>query len=213
MEQQNQILAVAGRKGSGKSALTREILPQARRLFMFDTMGEHRWIPDRFTDLNDAQIYLMESHTVSEFMGAFVPESKQEKDEFATICETVFEQGNMLFAVEEIPMLGMSAGYAPPDVARIARTGRHRNLDFLYTCQRLSEVWTGLRAQTDIFVLFSQTEPKDIDAIAERCGREIALAVEQLQRHDFIVYDVNQRVRLERVPALLAASPIVGEGD
>src|SRR5260370_30940342 len=97
--QQNRIIANCGRKGVGKSTKAREILQQCSGLFCFDTMGEHRWIPDRFEDVDKAVIYLMESFTYESFMGCLVPESDDEETDFSEICSVVYDQGNMMFAI------------------------------------------------------------------------------------------------------------------
>lgn len=213
MEQQNQIIAVAGCKGSGKTHALKEVLREARRLFVFDTMGDHRWIPDTLDDLNQATIYLMETHSFPEFSGRFLPESDDEDADFNTICAEVYDQGNMLFVVEELPMLGVSASSAPKKFKRIIRLGRHRNLDLIYTCQRLSEVWLTARSQTDVFVLFAHSEPADLEAIEKRCGAVIAQKVAALKGHDFIVYDVREKRELSGFPELFAASPIILESS
>src|SRR5713226_4708758 len=137
LEQQNRIVGLAGRKGVGKSTKAREILEQCQRLFIFDTMGEHRWCPDSFNELDKATIYLMESHTYEGgFMARYIPEADDEDMEFAEICSEVYEQGNMMFAIEELAMIGCSPNFAPKKLKRIVRLGRHRNIDMLWTTQR-----------------------------------------------------------------------------
>lgn len=46
-----------------------------------------------------------------------------------------------------------------------------------------------LTALTDIWILFSQVEPRDLGALVDRCGREIAERVAALGLHDFFVFD------------------------
>lgn len=209
-EQQNQIICFAGRKGSGKSYLLRETLRDSRRLFCFDTQGEHRWIPDEFEDLDAAIMYLLETHCWTEFAGRFVSDSEDDDgttDELREICSTVYQQGNMLFCVEEIASLGMGANYAPGPVKKLTRRGRHRNIDFVYTTQRIAEVWIGLRQATDIYVIFAQSEPADIKAIAERCGQDVAERVAALQGHEHVIFDVNEKRELPTIVLLEPPAP------
>jgi hypothetical protein len=199
VEQQNRIIACAGRKGSGKSTLAKEILPQCPRLFIYDTMGEHRWCPDTFDDLDQAQIYLMESPRYETFMGRYVPEGDDEEKDFSTICETVYDQGNMLFAIEEVVMLGCTPNYAPSKFRKIIRLGRHRNIDMLYTTQRLGECPRMLTAATDVFILFAHSEPRDLDRIQERCGVEVSRKVASFQDHEFLIFDVATKKEMQVV--------------
>ena len=56
---------------------------------------------------------------------------------------------------------------------------------------------------TDFFVFYSQTEPRDLDAIAERCGREVADKVAGLGLHDSFTWDVIERKIIPDSPRLL----------
>ncbi len=82
-------------------------------------------------------------------------------------------------------------------LGKLIRTGRHRQIDITWTAQRASECARTLTSLTDEFVLFSQTEPRDLDAIAARCGDEVARKVAELGRHDYITWDVGARRLLE----------------
>jgi len=195
-EQQNRIVAIAGRKGSGKSTLTREILIHARRRFIFDTVADHTWVPDQFSNVAEAHSYIFErGQSEGEFAGSFIPEDAGEKSldvDFGEISIAVFDAGNMTLAVEELPMMS-EPNYVPPAFNRLIRLGRHRSVNILYTGQRLSECPRRVTAATDVFVLFSHTEPRDLDAISERTTPEVADLTANLDHHEFIVYDVRSR--------------------
>lgn len=193
---QNRIVAVAGRKGSGKSSLTRAILQRSSRTFVFDTMGEHSWIPDQLDSLDQAWTYIsVNAQEDVPFIASYTPQGTREdslETDFAEICTAVYESGNMTLAVEELPMLSLPQ-YNPPAFDRLIRLGRHRSVNVLYTAQRLSEVPRRVTAATDMFILFSHTEPRDLDAIAERCTPDTAETVASLGEHEFVVYDVALR--------------------
>jgi hypothetical protein len=195
-ELQNKIVSVAGRKGSGKSTVTRELLGRNRRLFLFDTMGEHHWIPNQFDDMAEAHSFIFEHGASGEFFQAsFVPAEVHEgslESSFGEISMAVYQAGNMTYAVEELPMLSQP-NWVPPTYNTMVRLGRHRCINLLYTGQRLSECPRRVTSATDVFVLFSHTEPRDLDSIAERCGPEVAELVKQLGEHEFLVYDVATR--------------------
>ena len=86
---------------------------------------------------------------------------------------------------------------------KMVRTGRHRKIDLLWTAQRASEVSRTLTSATDLFIFYSQTEPRDLDAIAERCGREVANQVTGLGLHDSFIWDVIEREIIPNSPRLL----------
>jgi hypothetical protein len=136
-------------------------------------------------------------HTVSRepFQARYIPAGAakdQLETDFSQIATAAYDTGNLTFAVEELPMLSQPQ-YVPPAFDRIIRLGRHRCINILYTGQRLSECPRRVTAATDVFVLFSHTEPRDLEAIAERCGPECADLAYRLGEHEFLVYDVGRR--------------------
>jgi hypothetical protein len=195
MEQQNRITGIIGRKGAGKSRKAREILQCTPRLFVFDTMGEHEFVPNTCRDLQEAEEFLAWAEMQGTFAGRFVPDDDIEGT-FTVTAQWVYEQGEMLFAVEEIPLL-CRPGFLPPELGRLVRLGRHHDVSLLWTAQRAAEVSRTLTAMTDVFILFSNTEPRDLDAIADRCGSEIAIKVSRLPLHGYVVWDVIARHELD----------------
>lgn len=192
-ELHNRIVAVVGRKGSGKSTLTREILQHSDRLMIYDTMGEHSWVPDQFDDLAESEMYIFEHGCSGDsFIGSYVPSGDEIEGDFSVVCTAAYETGNITVVVEELPMLS-NPNYVPKRFDRLIRLGRHRSINVLYTGQRLSECPRRVTAATDVFVLFSHTEPVDLDRIAERCDPEVANLVAQLGEHEFLVWDVASR--------------------
>jgi hypothetical protein len=184
MELQNKIVGIAGRKGSGKSRKFRELMQRSPRLVAFDTMGEHSWIPNRFRDLNDLSEFLAWASTQRTCAGSLIPEAGLDGD-FAVLCEWLYEDGNFTLGIEEVPML-CQPSYLPPEFDRIVRLGRHRRVNLVWTAQRMAEVARRLTAATDLFLLFAHSEPRDLDAIAERCGREVAEHVAGLPLHGLL---------------------------
>lgn len=191
VELQNTLVGVAGRKGSGKSTMMRRILERCSRLFLFDPMGEHGWVPNRFNDWQDADEFLAWAQTQKLFAGSYIPQGSLEQD-FDWLADIIYDQGNLVFGVEEVPML-CSPSYLPSSFDRIVRLGRHRRVSVVWTAQRMAEVARRLTAATDYFVLFGHTEPRDLDAIAERCGSDVADKVMGLSLHGYLVWDVINR--------------------
>jgi hypothetical protein len=200
---QNRIVGVVGRKGSGKSMRAATLIKFAPRVLVWDPMGDHGdSLPDVFEGIDDElDEYFEQAHRAKTFACDYVPTNDLET-EFEEICDLVYDYGRMLFCIEEAPLV-CKAGYMPPVFGRIVRTGRHRYIDLLWTAQRASEVSRTLTSATDVWIFYSQTEPRDLDAIAERCGRDFANRVAELGLHDYFVWDVIEREILEDSPRLL----------
>jgi hypothetical protein len=210
---QNRIVGIVGRKGSGKSTRTATLLKYVPRILVWDPMADHtRLLPDTIEGLRDElDDYLAEASDKHNFACTYVPGDNLEW-EFEQVCELAYDFGDLLLVVEEAPLV-CKAGHMPPRFGRIVRTGRHRGLDLLWTAQRASEVSRTLTSATDFWIFYSQTEPRDLDAIAERCGREIAAKVGELGLHDFFVWDVIDRKTLTNVPRLLKRESPIGASD
>jgi hypothetical protein len=198
---QNRILGVVGRKGSSSRVAT--LLKYCPRILVWDPMADHSdSLPDMFEGIDmDFEVYLEEASQAKTFACAYVPSNSLET-EFDEICSLVYEYGRMLFCIEEAPLV-CKAGYMPSMFGRMVRTGRHRFIDLLWTAQRASEVSRTLTSSTDLWILYSQTEPRDLDAIAERCGREVANNVAGLGLHDSFVWDAIEREIIPDSPRLL----------
>ena len=201
---QNQVVGIVGRKGSGKSTRAKVLLKYAPRILAWDPMADFvDLLPDHFESVDDDLYdYFNEvsGQRLNTFACSVVPDDVEH--EFEPICEIAFDFGPMLLVVEEAPLV-CRANYLSPIFGKIVRTGRHRGIDLLWTAQRAGEVSRSLTSATDIFIFFSQTEPRDLDAIAERCGRDVAEKVAGLGLHDSFTWNVIERTIVPPSPRLL----------
>lgn len=171
-EIQNCVVGFAGRKGSGKSTALRRILERCPRFFLWDLNAEHSWVPNRFGKMADVEQFLAWADTQKRFAGSYLP-SREIPAFFERLCSLAYIHGRMTFAVEEVVDV-CTASFLSDAFGVVVRRGRHRRLNLCWTCQRLSESSITLRSQTDYFWIGSQAEPRDLDALAQRCGREAA---------------------------------------
>ncbi len=202
-ELQNRIVAIIGRKGSGKSTMLAERLKVAERIVVFDPLGEHSgkrgWLPNATTSLPELESFFRWNRKRGQFATGYVPGENME-EEVEGVSGILYGRGNLVFGIEEVPLI-CSPSYLPPVLGKLIRTGRHRQIDITWTAQRASECARTLTSLTDEFVLFSQTEPRDLDAIGARCGDDVARRVAELGRHDYLTWDVATRKLVEHTEA------------
>jgi hypothetical protein len=202
MELQNKIVGIAGRKGSGKSTSACFLLEHCARIIVFDPLGEHTWVPNTVRDYDNGEElagFLKWAHRQPKFAGRLVPVSGKHSLEVCLECmaDNVYRMGKLVFAVEEVPMVSRP-GYLPPKFDRVVRLGRHQRVSLIYTAQRLSETARRLTAATDYFWLFAHSEPRDLDAISDRCGSDVAEKVARLGIHDSLIFGVAERREVSR---------------
>jgi len=182
----NFILGAIGRRGSGKSTCVRQIAAYCPRLAILDICAEHDWVPNRIRPA-DWPRFIAWSLSRSHFAGAMVPD--QLDQDVPLFADSVFDRGDLVIVLEELPMYSQPQ-YLPAELDKIIRLGRHRAVSVIWTAQRAAEVPRRVTAATDAFILFRQTEPRDLDAIAERCGKPLSDRVASLGRHEYLVWDV-----------------------
>jgi hypothetical protein len=193
IEIQNRIVGIVGVKGSGKSTFFATLLKRRERFIVWDPMSEHFWTPNCFESPEALRAFLRWSRKRERFAASYIP-SGDLAEEIEEVAGMVYARGDLVFGVEELPLV-CSPSYIPPVLGRLVRTGRHKRLDVIWTCQRASEVARIVTALTDEFVLFSQREPRDLDAISDRCGRDVSEKVAALGLHGHFLWNaVNRKV-------------------
>jgi hypothetical protein len=185
---QNRIVSVCGRKGSGKSTALREIVSCRSRVAVFDMLAEHRF-GDVFWDAEEAAVRIRSSRIAPSFAVTLRPLEGQEEESLDILADACWDTGNLCLAVEEVPWLSTAVSQ-PRGLDLVARMGRHRRIDLVWTAQRLAEVSRRLTSATDVFVLFRTNEPRDLAALGERCGQAVAEEVSRLEAHAKLVFDV-----------------------
>lgn len=187
-ELQNKITGIIGRKGTGKSTKLEELLSARDRVLVLDPMAEHDWTPNEISSLETLSEFFRWNRKKPQWAASFVPgESIDEDVEDAS--RIAYKAGDHAIGIDEISLF-TTAGHMPKALGRMIRTGRHRKMDIYWTGLRANEVPRTLTSLTDEFILFSQTEPLDLDAIAKRCGVDVADRVGELQLHEYLIWDV-----------------------
>jgi hypothetical protein len=165
-------------------------------------MGEHAQEKvNSFDSPADLAQFLRWSRGEKTFACAYVPRGDPE-EEIEEVARLVYARGQLCFACEEVPLY-TQAGYMPPLLGKLIRTGRHRQIDVVWTAQRAAEVPKTLTALTDVWILFSQTEPRDLSALADRCGGDVAERVAGLGLHDYFTWDAIEHGEIDHSPRIL----------
>ncbi|MGC1105122.1 MAG: hypothetical protein WA876_01150 [Candidatus Acidiferrales bacterium] len=186
----NLIVGCVGVKGSGKTHALRRMIPFAPCAAVIDpTALLFDLVPNPFSQPEQVFEFLDWSSSQQSFAFGYCPEEPL-GERVADIVPALLARGNMLVAFDEIPEI-CDGGRVPKRVRYLIRVGRHSGIDIAYTGQRFAEIPRTVTSQTDIFILFRQSEPLDLDGIARRAGREVAERVKNLGPHEFIVYDVR----------------------
>jgi len=179
----NTILAIFGRKGSGKTELTRKIIKEHPRVFAFDTLAEYekgfrvcegkQACIDAMLDVKDKRSYRVALRCI-------------ELEDNLALLDLAYEFPRSLVVVEETSLYARPT-YLPNEIARLVRYGRHREIDQIYIARRPSEVHRDLTAQADLVVSFEQREPRDVKYLRDVAGEE-AERVQMLPKYKVLAF-------------------------
>jgi hypothetical protein len=203
---QNRIIVVCGRRGGGKTSTVKQAIRYARRLLVLDPHGEYGdTIPNPVTDESElGQFFEEEAGKFDGWACRYVPEYDVE-EEAEIFCCRAYEEGSCTIAIDEAEQL-MSPNYIPPELARCLRLGRHRDLNIVLVTLRHAELARGATALADAFIVCGAiTEPKDLEALAERTDPNFVRTVRELGRYGRLGYDVVERGHFELTPAKVRA--------
>ena len=177
----NLLITILGKKGSGKSYLTKRILKNfPKPVFVLDSLDEYT--PGVI--FNSGYIFLeylkMQKPNIS---GIYVLRPENDND-VKIFFETVFSIGNCTVVIEE------TAIYCNPykideNFKKILNYGRHRAINLIAIARRASEIHRDITAQSDCIISFKQTESRDI-SILESVD-EKAKKLNDLAQYEYLI--------------------------
>ena len=152
------IVTVLGKRGSGKTFLTKErIIPELPLpVFILDSLAEYRggvvynsvdaWYARLSTDTRGCRRWifrLTEDEQVDLFFKAVW---------YVEGCSVVIEEADLF----------CSPFSTTPSLDRLVRYGRHKAITMVFISRRAAEISRNVTAQSDQIITFRQTEPRDI---------------------------------------------------
>lgn len=179
---------IFGMRGAGKTHLCRTIQRYYPNVFIIDTALEYGDENNVFTNYNQFADFVIETENKNGFRAVFqVPISRDSNTEIVdSVCELLYARGNCTIVIEEIHNYA-SAHYCPPFFKHLALTGRHRNISYIFTTQRIAEVNKTMLTQCHYRFAGWVDNPVD-----EKALKEWGFNIDQLNQ-------LNQREFLMRI--------------
>ena len=167
-------ITIAGMSGCGKTILARHILTSYQRRAIWDAQGEYR----------DFGSYQPRDYTREEF------------DKFA---KAVWENGNVMFVVEECEEFLTNIGMSKY-MHRIANRGRHRGIGYIAITRRIANVnKTVFGLSSDMF-LYRQFLPNDLRYLKEFIPERIVDSLPKIADFEYLHYSKGKAVKMKPVP-------------
>lgn len=179
-----------GKRGCGKTTRALADMRARERRIYLDPMYEHRdgVIVESYADL------IAYVRPLRHARYSIVLRSLDPSDHLATLGLATSGTPEdpplpgVTFLVDEADRL-CSPSSIPPQLDRLANYGRHYRASALIVARRASTVHASLRALADRIHFGATDFPRDVDAVAQYIGPELAERVRQLSKPgDFVVY-------------------------
>lgn len=199
MKELNEIVLILGRRGEGKTTLSKLLIKKRSRVVVWDTLGEYQATVVGFDSLSSLHSYIVEKER---FKVSYIPGvgggTTEEFDNFCKYIWALSEYRELTLVVEEVDQVS-SPGYVPPYFNTILRLGRHRGLRLICISRRASEVPKLLTSQTTHFISFSQKENRDIDYLRRYWSSDIVLKLKILPKFSYLELYQNE-VIVKKLP-------------
>ena len=171
----NQIIIVIGKKGSGKSYFVKnELLPKMKPFIVVDHLSEYG-----NPDSDNSRIRVPIYNSIDDFMidiekgelkSCITRFDNDPDNEF--LFELCFELSNHTLVVEEISKF-CNPHYISEHLQKIFRYGRHKKINVVGVTQRPHDLNKIVSSQADYWIIFQQTEPRDILYIEQLTGQKM----------------------------------------
>ena len=154
--QNNYIIGVLGKKGSGKTHLVTSCLAAIDRYIVVDTLHEY---PGAVFENYASVVCFLDEMRDNHFAIVYRPLSDDDLEKFFTIINDI---NNYTLVVEEIDFY-CDPQNIHPEIDNLTRYGRHYGRSLIWVSRNPYEVNRFLTRQSDLLITFVQSEPRDLD--------------------------------------------------
>ena len=182
---ESKVIAIFGRRGSGKSTLFQSILRRSRRLIVIDPLGEHN-IGRVCYDRNDVLNYTTKADA---FRIVYRPLADNQEQEIAFVDWCAYLAENLCditFAVDEVDNY-TNPYYMSNGLRRIIHYGRHYNIAVVMASRQANRIRNDITAQADIILSFQQQGRQAISYMADFDDKDIVGGLLTMKQHNFVM--------------------------
>lgn len=172
-------------RGSGKSTLCKKIQNFYPNVFIFDTLNEYENFNNTFYNYKEFSDYVIRTKDVKGLRAVirFPIEESQDHDYFDEFIKILYHRGNCTIVIEEIQNFA-SVYKIAPFLKQSSLTGRHKNINFITTTQRIAEIHKSLISQAHHIFTGYTDSPNDKKTLREY-GFDLN-QVEKLDKYQFL---------------------------
>lgn len=160
-------VCIFGISGTGKSYLCRKIQEYFSNIIIFDTLYEYseKNVFNNFSAFSDYIVSTQNENNLRVLYRFKIDDSKNDEI-FNQAIRLLYYRGNCTIVIEEIQNFA-SVHKIPDYLKQASLTGRHKDISFITTTQRVAEIHKSILSQaSDIFVGYTDS-PTDLRTLKE----------------------------------------------
>ena len=188
------VIGIFGHRGYGKSTLCLEILKNAPvKSIILDRVNTFdRGITISNIVFNDNSILLLREFLECNEAKMFIykPISRKELSYFYNLIPLI---ENCIIGIDEIALEGNSKGFYNDNLHDLIHFGRHKNLGFIGTSQRIRNIPHSFISQCDIIFSFAQTDLNDRTFLAGHLNADELINLEMFK---YLSFPINQNIKI-----------------
>jgi ABC-type dipeptide/oligopeptide/nickel transport system ATPase component len=191
-------LGVYGRSGCGKSTRAKMMLKKVRRLVVFDPLDEYA--EHGMTRVNSLKQFLtaIRRRWRGGFKVAYVPPAGQEKQALhglSVVLRQIQEPYKLGADIRQITLLVEELNMSYPvhnlpdsmqGFSELCSRGRHYGINIIGVSQRVAEINTRFRGNTEGAYYFAQSDHSDITTIKKMIGPVHGATLAGLKDHEYL---------------------------
>jgi hypothetical protein len=199
-------IGVAGMTGTGKTSWLRQEMADEHRLIVFDTRGEHDWLP-AWEPENNAPYslsgfldWLDRFESGEGFQIRIVPPGEETRSNvwLEFIGKKAYMLGDMTVAVEEADLYSSPAG-ENPGIRTLHNYSRNRGVSLIYLTRVVNSVNRLMTANTKGWILFRLEEPRYLESLDARFDFDVVTEVGSLADLEYIRVNPDRSWTRERI--------------
>jgi hypothetical protein len=156
-------ITIAGMRGQGKTTFAKRTLSRFNKVLVWDPLAQY-----------------------PEF-NRYVPQTGSQA-EFEYVAAWVWNEGNIMFAIEECERWVGEGMAIAPSMTKIINMGRNKGIGYMPITRRIANLSKTAFSLCDHVFLFRFFAPNDIKYCSEFIGREWGKRLQELPKHNYIYY-------------------------
>lgn len=123
------------------------------------------------------------------------PRFAKKEPAFSQACKDVWNQGNLIFAIEEVGCY-CSKHVLPAELDSLINQGGNRNIALWVTTRRVAEVHNDIIANCQHHFIFRTYLPQDVEWYSKVVPKDIIAQSKELPKYHFIYYQLGGEPRI-----------------